>query len=579
VNRPSQDALAAPARLDSLARTDLGADPDPTFDRIAEMVRTLLKVPVALVSLVGPDRQVFPGACGLADPWQQVRQTPLSHSLCQFVVTGAERLVIVDARTDPRARGNLALDDLGVVGYAGIPLTDVNGQVLGSLCAIDHRPREWTAAELDLLADLAASCSDSLRLRISHHQTETAFTRSRLLLRASTALARTSTLDEVVHEVDALVTGVLDPAYVGFSLLQNDGLLRLASGRLLPARIAARWSRFDRTWTTPTALAVRTGEAVLLADRAAVKALTPDAVATFDEMGWQSAASVPLLGKDGTVGALTFCWKQPNALDPGEQAVLTALGGYVGQTVDRIRLLEDRRTAAATMQKALLTELPRHEHLRMAARYLPAHHEDQVGGDWYDAILLDGGRLALVIGDLAGHSITAAAAMSQYRSMLRTLLIDRHEPPSALLRRLEHISRTLGQHGIATVLLAYLDPAPGGGHTLTWANAGHPPPTLVLPGGAVILLEGRDPLLGAGRHISRRNHDRHLPGGSTLLLHTDGLIETRTATVDDGLAEVHELLKQHVGAGPDELADLFLDRSRAAASEDDVAILIVTTPS
>ena len=571
-------ALSRAARLDALLRTRLDAVADPALDRFAEMVRTVMRVPVALVSLVGADRQFFPGACGLGQPWADRRQTPLSHSFCQHVVATAEPLVVVDARLDPRVRENLAIDDLGVVGYAGMPLTDANGEVLGSLCAIDTQPREWTAAELKLLADLAASCSDSLRLRISTYRTETEFQRSRLLLRASTTLAAASSIDEVVDAVRELLTGTLDPAYVGFSLLDDDKMA-LPSSRLLPTAVAERWSRYAWLRTTPSALATRTGRPVLLPDLAAVQEVAPDAAATFDEMGWQSAASLPLAGPSGPIGALTFVWKQPHSVDEAEQAVLAVLAGYVAQTVARVALLDDRRTAAATLQKALLTPLPRHDHLRMAARYLPAHHEDHVGGDWYDAISLSESRLALVIGDVAGHSITAAAKMSEYRSMLRTLLVDRHEPPSALLRRLEGTGRVLGVDGIATVLLAYLDETPDGGHTLTWSNAGHPPPSLLLPDGEVTLLAGRDPLLHAGRRISRTNHTRYLPAGSTLLLHTDGLVETRTATIDDGMDHLHVLLERFAGTPPEQLADLLLEHTMAATGEDDVAVLIVGTPS
>jgi GAF domain-containing protein len=509
-------SLSSPTRLDSLLRTRLDAVADPAFDRFAEMVRVVLRVPVALVTLVGADRQYFPGACGLGEPWQAARQTPLSHSFCQHVVVSGEPLIVTDARLDPRVRDNLAIDDLGVVGYAGMPLTDANGEVLGSLCAIDTEPRAWTAAELSLLTELAASCSDSLRLRISNDRAEVALDRGRLLLTASSALAATTTLDEVVATVRELFTGPPEPADVSLTPLGEVG----------PAT--------------------------------------------------EESLSLPLPGRDGPIGMLTLAWKRPHLVDEEEQAALATLAGYVAQTVTRIRLLEDRRTAAATMQKALLTPLPRHEHLRMAARYRPAHHEDHVGGDWYDAISLGGGRLAVVIGDVAGHSIDAAAKMSEYRGMLRTLLIDRHEPPSALLRRLEHTGRALGLDGIATALLAYLDPAPTGGHTLTWSNAGHPPPSL-LTGGEIEVLGGRDPLLGATRWVSRRNQTRHLPAGSTLVLHTDGLIETRTAPIDEGMARLHETLAAHAGDEPEALADALL--ATAASGEDDVALLIVATPA
>ncbi|WP_250006830.1 SpoIIE family protein phosphatase [Actinoplanes sp. M2I2] len=579
-----------PGRLDALRRTGLTAAADPTFDRFAAMVCNVLGVPVALVSLVEQHRQIFPGARGLADPWDRQRQTPLSHSFCQHLALTAEPLVITDARQDPQLSDNLAIEDLGVVGYAGMPLTDADGTVLGSLCAIDTEPHAWTTRELGLLADLAAACSDSLRLRIATSHAElgeqaaradeqraaAAFSRSQMLLRATTVLATTSSVGDVVDAVRHLVTNTLDPAYVGVSLLDGPRTVALSSGDALPPEVAGRWNRYPRSATTPSALAISSGATVLLPDFAAVARLAPDAAATFTDLGWQSAASVPLPGPLSPIGALTFAWKQPNPLDAAEQTVLAALGGYVAQALQRAEVLDDRRTAAAIMQKALLTELPRHARIRMAARYLAATHADHVGGDWYDALHLDDTRLALVIGDVTGHNIHAAVAMSQLRSLLRALLVDRQESPSAVLRRLEHIIRAVGSTSLASTVLAYVDSTPAGTHTLTWANAGHPPPLLRLPDGTVELLGGSGPLIGAVRNASRRTRTVDLPPGSTLLLYTDGLIEARDTTIDDGIAAVGELLAATGDHDPDRLADILL--RPGAAYEDDVAVLVVRIP-
>ncbi|MFG1927694.1 SpoIIE family protein phosphatase [Cryptosporangium sp. NPDC048952] len=568
--------LSSERRLDALGRTGLDAAADAMFDRFAEMVRTVLDVPVALVSLVTSDRQIFPGACGLGDPWAQERETPLSHSFCQHVVASASPLVVVDARVDPRVAGNLAIDDLGVVGYAGMPLTDADGLVLGSLCAIDTAPRNWTERELSLLDGLAAACSDSLRLRIASHLVAESFARSRLLLSAASALAATTTLDDVVTTVHELVTTMLDPAYVGISELAPGREVALASTQFLPSHLAERWTRYSEDARTPSALAASLGEVVLLPDLSSVAARTPDALSTFEELGWQAAASWPLPGPRGPIGSLTFVWKKPFVRDADQQAMLGALAGYVAHAVTRAGVLDDRRTAAATMQKALLTPLPAHADLRMAARYAPAHHENHVGGDWYDAIAFDGGRLALVIGDVVGHSVEAAATMSQYRSTLRTLIVDRQESPSWVLRRLERTGMALGTSGLATVLLAYLDPAPAGGYTLTWSNAGHPPPTLVSAGSAE-LLPGTDPLIGLARDLARRDHSVTLPPGSRLVLHTDGLVESRTMPVDVGLERLGELLASHADTDLGELADLLIDTA-VAQGHDDVALLLVATP-
>ncbi|MGA9746365.1 MAG: GAF domain-containing protein, partial [Nocardioides sp.] len=139
---------------------------DLSFDRYARMVRRTLGVPVALVSVVEEHRQVFPGAEGLPDPYQESRETPLSHSFCQYVVEDDRPLVITDARVDARLHDNLAIPDLGVIAYAGWPLVDPDGRTIGSLCAIDSEPHPWTKSELDALADLAAACSAELAQRV-----------------------------------------------------------------------------------------------------------------------------------------------------------------------------------------------------------------------------------------------------------------------------------------------------------------------------------------------------------------------------------------------------------------------------
>ncbi|MFD9495217.1 MULTISPECIES: GAF domain-containing protein [unclassified Streptomyces] len=117
------------------------------MDRFARLVTEVLGVPVALVSLIGSDQQFYPGMVGLDDPWASARQTPLSHSLCRHPADDGRPLVVGDARTDVRTRESLAVLEMGVVGYAGMPLMDGEGHVLGALCAIDTRPRDWTARD------------------------------------------------------------------------------------------------------------------------------------------------------------------------------------------------------------------------------------------------------------------------------------------------------------------------------------------------------------------------------------------------------------------------------------------------
>ncbi|HKN98400.1 MAG TPA: GAF domain-containing protein, partial [Pseudonocardiaceae bacterium] len=206
-------------RLRSLAETGLAAAPDPAMDEIAERVRRQIDVPMALVSLVRPDSQLLPGVAGLGEPWASRRCAPLEHSLCHEVVRSARPLVLTDVRASERATGGLAARELGIVGYAGLPLVDAEGRTLGSLAAIDTEPRTWTNRELDLLDGLAAGCSARLQVLIATHQAErerrhtdevqaqlrAARDRSQRLLTVSQALARLSDLNDIPATVTDLV--------------------------------------------------------------------------------------------------------------------------------------------------------------------------------------------------------------------------------------------------------------------------------------------------------------------------------------------------------------------------------------
>jgi transcriptional regulator with GAF, ATPase, and Fis domain len=153
-----------PKRLRALRATGLlDSPPEEEFDRITEIVRRVLAVPVALVSLVDADRQFFKSQAGLPEPWASQRQTPLSHSFCQYAVESGEPLVVGDAREHPTLKDNLAVPDLGVIAYAGVPLI-TDGHALGSLCAIDHQPRVWTREQIDLLSDLAQLTVSEVKL-------------------------------------------------------------------------------------------------------------------------------------------------------------------------------------------------------------------------------------------------------------------------------------------------------------------------------------------------------------------------------------------------------------------------------
>lgn len=168
------DAAASardPVRLGALRATGLlDSDVEPTFDRHARLAAQVLNAPVALVSLVDSDREFFKSCVGLPEPWASARELPLTHSFCQHAVATREPVVVEDARQHQVLRHNLAVRDLGVIAYAGIPLIDTDGHALGALCVIDSQPRHWTTNQIQLLSDLAASVVTEITLTRAAHR-------------------------------------------------------------------------------------------------------------------------------------------------------------------------------------------------------------------------------------------------------------------------------------------------------------------------------------------------------------------------------------------------------------------------
>jgi signal transduction histidine kinase len=158
------------ARLAALQRTNLlDSPPEDAFDRLTKLACKVLHVPISLISLVDRERQFFKSVVG-PHPWATLRETPLSHSFCQHLVPTSKPLVIADARLHAVLHDNLAITELDVVAYLGIPLTSPDGQTLGSLCVIDTRAREWTAEEIDTLQELAAWATTEVKLRVIAQQ-------------------------------------------------------------------------------------------------------------------------------------------------------------------------------------------------------------------------------------------------------------------------------------------------------------------------------------------------------------------------------------------------------------------------
>lgn len=163
--------ITDPSRLAALERLDLlDSVQEPELDRYTALASKMLDAPVALISLVDHDRQIFKSRRGLAEPWATRGETPLSHSFCQYAVAAREPLVISDAREHPLVRDNLAIRDLDVIAYAGAPIITRDGHALGSLCVIDSKPRHWTGDQVEILTGLASAVASEIELRAVRRQ-------------------------------------------------------------------------------------------------------------------------------------------------------------------------------------------------------------------------------------------------------------------------------------------------------------------------------------------------------------------------------------------------------------------------
>jgi serine phosphatase RsbU (regulator of sigma subunit) len=599
---PEPVGLADPARLEALAATGLSATADPSFERFTTLVRRLLDVPVSLVSLVDEKRQFFPGEAGLGSPWAEERETPLSHSFCQHVVLRNEPLVISDATEVSLVCDNLAIPDLGVVAYAGMPLTDEDGRVLGSLCAIDTGARDWPADQLSTLADLAAACSAELRLRIEAHraraaheqartaQAEVERTNDRLSLLASVSRALSSTLkpDEVLDRL----TRLLVPALADWclvSLVDEAGVVTCTVGEHGDDSCRDALEEFVRL--RPRVLdhdssvwhVLRSGKPLLLPHAGpsvmAGGPTGPELERVADRLGVASVLVVPLRSRRRSIGSLMLVAAQGRAAyDEDTLSTATDLAARAGLAIDNARLYHEQRRTAEVLQRSMLTELPTSADLELAARYQPAADEVQVGGDWYDAFRLPDGGTCVVIGDVVGHDLHAAAAMGQVRQLVRAIAYDRGESPALVLQRVDRALGGLDVSTFATVLVARVDrPDVGGtGLRLRWANAGHPPPLVLTPGEGVVTLERpADLLLGYSPDTTRVDHEDELPAGATLLLYTDGLVERRDSPLDHGLARLRQSARGLASLSADEVCSEVLARMVPADAEDDVAVLAV----
>jgi anti-sigma regulatory factor (Ser/Thr protein kinase) len=244
-------------------------------------------------------------------------------------------------------------------------------------------------------------------------------------------------------------------------------------------------------------------------------------------------------------------------------------------TVDTLaRRQREQRTASETLQAALLGPVDQEFPDGVSARYEPAVRPLEVGGDWYDVIKLRAGRLGLIVGDCVGRGVEAAAVMGQLRSVSHSLMLQA-KTPAEVLSDLDTFAQRVPAAHCTTVFCALLDPI---AMTVVYSSAGHPPAIVTSRDGASDLLDRASSVPLAVGGADRREATAALTPGCTLALYTDGLIERRGESLDDGLTRLRHVIEHHRQLGVQSLATVVIDEMQAARSEDDVALLLYRQP-
>ncbi|MFD5516708.1 SpoIIE family protein phosphatase [Streptomyces sp. NPDC127066] len=355
----------------------------------------------------------------------------------------------------------------------------------------------------------------------------------------------------------------------------------------------------------PAAEVVRTGRAVYLSSPDEYKDRYPASWPLAQHFGRQSWAFLPLTVAGSTMGAWMAAFTYPVTFTPDERSVLTTVARMLAQALSRAGAAETARELTDGLQRSMMPTLgPRMPGMSVAARYVPTGGGLQVGGDWYDVIPLPAGRYALVIGDVQGHDVRAAGLMGQLRIALRAYAAEGHRPDAVLSRAARFLygvtdSVTYGSSGgadadeepadpadvrFATCLYVEVDPATG---TLDIARAGHPDPAIRMADGTVLMRPTAGGLpLGIDPDADYPTTRLVLEPGETMLICTDGLIETGGHDLDTGWRRIRRTLESHDG-DMEGLADALVQAVHGPSShhttgpladrrEDDIAVLLLS---
>ncbi|MFE0134528.1 SpoIIE family protein phosphatase [Streptomyces sp. NPDC059037] len=430
--------------------------------------------------------------------------------------------------------------------------------------------------------------------------------REAFLLDAGRALAEARSTEEVLRVAGGLSMPGFSPDGLGVFGIEGDRLKVIGHHGHKPGDDTP-FMAMPLDTDYPAAEVVRTGRAVYLSSPEEYHERYPATWPLAQRFERQSWAFLPLTVAGRTMGAWLAAFAYPVSFTPDERSVLTTVARMLAQALSRAGVAESERELTEGLQRSMLPLLgPRIPGMSVAARYVPTGGGLQVGGDWYDMIPLPNGRIAFVIGDVQGHDVRAAGLMGQLRIAVRAYASEGHRPDAVLSRATRFLSGitdgiTGGSSGdaggdgadprFATCLYVEADPATG---VLEMARAGHPEPAIRMADGTVVLRAAAGGLpLGIDPDADYPTTRLVLEAGETMLVCTDGLIETGGHDLDSGWTRIRKILEEYDAAGDgdggdglEELADTLVQAVHGPSShhttgrladrrEDDIAVLLL----
>lgn len=503
---------------------------------------------------------------------------------CGTAAFRREQVFVEDIATDPLwVRWRELARGAGLAACWSTPVLSAEHGLLGTFAIYYREPRAAGEEDLRLIDQVTRTAVVALEhdrtqagLRAALASAKRATQQSRRLQRLSARLSSALTPMQVaeiaaeqamravggdgawvtISDPEALSSLLPDTEAVQGELTLRFGRLRTGSGRQATASEAIPPAvRADALW---------------LPSRHRVRAAAPDLVREHPEVG--SLGVFALVADGDRIGRLGVCRVEEGELSAGDRGQLRAVAAQCGRALRRTHHLVSTQQVAEALQQSLLTEPAHVPGFAIEAGYRSALSSVEVGGDWYDAFRLPDGPLALVVGDVQGHDLPAAARMGQLRSKLRAIACDVPAAPQQVLTRLDRLGAHLGYDRFTTMIYASVEPGPDG-YRLDWANAGHLPPVLLHPDGRYeILQQPVDPPLNIGEIPVRRGGSARLPVGATVLLYTDGLVESRDTDLHEQITELARRLAPVAGAPLPELRDTAL--AFAEDPTDDIALVL-----